>query len=84
MTELAKNEAVKNRDILFYQAVHPACERFQNLADRGQEDDLQKPTVYGKKVCFTPMPTFRDGNWTKQFETKTPDPVRFDIWSRRK
>jgi hypothetical protein len=84
MSELAKNEAIRNRDIMFYQTIHPVCERFQNLADREQEYDLQKPITFGKKACFTPTPSFRDGPWKDMFNVKTSDPVRFDIWSRRK
>lgn len=82
MTELAKAEAQRNMGMMSYQVVHPICQRFQELADRGEEYLLQKPSVYGKKACFTQTDKYKDGPWTAQFELQaTP---QFDTWSRRK
>lgn len=83
MTELAKAEAQRNLNMMSYQVVHPICERFQSLADRGDEYLLQKPSVFGKKVCFTPTDKFHDGPWKAQFEYPNATP-KFDTWSRRK
>lgn len=83
MVELAKAEAQRNMNMMSYQVVHPICQRFQELSDRKEEHELQKPSVYGKKACFTKTETFHDGNWKQQFEY--PDAIaQFDTWSRRK
>ena len=82
MTELAKAEAQRNMGMMSYQVVHPICQRFQELADREEEYTLQKPSVYGKKACFSQSDKYQDGPWTAQFELQaTP---KFDTWSRRK
>lgn len=84
MIELAKQEALRNRNVMAYQVVHPVCQRYQELADRGEEYVLQKPTVFGKKMCFTKTTNFQDGDWVRQFQPLKPESVAFDTWSRRK
>lgn len=83
MTELAKAEAQRNLNMMSYQVVHPICQRFQTLADREEEYLLQKPSVYGKKACFSQTDKYQDGPWKKQFEYPSATP-QFDTWSRRK
>lgn len=83
MTELAKAEAQRNVGMMSYHVVHPMCQRFQELADRGEEYLLQKPTVYGKKACFSQTDKYQDGPWKSQFDYPAAMP-KFDTWSRRK
>lgn len=83
MIDLAKDEAQRNMNMMSYQVVHPICERFQKLADRGEEYLLQKSEVFGKKACFTQTDKYQDGPWKAQFDYPTATP-KFDTWSRRK
>lgn len=84
MTELAKDEARRNMNPLSYQVVHPACSKFQELADRETEYFLQKAQPDGKKACFEKATNFQEGPWTSQFAPLMNPNIAFDVWSRRK
>lgn len=84
MTLLAKQEAERNQGVMFRQVLHPACEKFQQLADRAEEYVLQKPSVFGKKMCFSQTENYQDGPWKDQFKPLTSLQASFDTWSRRK
>lgn len=81
MTELAIDEARRNRILMEYQTVYPACERFQELADRGKESELQKQTQFARKTCFIKKPTFDQGDY--YWEPEHPR-AQFDAWTKAK
>jgi hypothetical protein len=83
MHELAREEASRNVNVLSYNVLHPMCSRFQELADRKDEHELQKPPQFAKKLCFTKTPQFQDGPWRDQF-APIPRPLEFDVQTRRR
>lgn len=87
MTTLAKQEAARNAQNLSYFVLHPACGRFQELADRGTEHDLQKTIgTLRKKMCYDRADKYQDGPWKSEQPTTLQDPfkVRWDEWTRAK
>lgn len=84
MSELAIAETQRNAGVLSYQVAFPACERFQQLADRVQEYNLQKPPGLMRKMCFTKTDDFQQGPWETQFNQVPWQNVNFDKWTRAK
>jgi hypothetical protein len=87
MTELAIAEVRRNRGASDYMLVHPACERFQQFADRKAEHDLQKTSTLRKNMCTEKLASYQDGPWkTDQPPTILAPPVteRFVEWTRAK
>lgn len=84
MSLLAIEETKRNAKVLGYQTVYPACERFQQLADRTEEHRLQKVPVFARNACFTKEPAFQEGPWQTQFQPVPLPNVRFDTWTRAK
>lgn len=88
MRELAIRESRRNAANTGYMLLHPACSRFQTLADRGAEHDLQKTFgSFKKKICIDKSPKFGDGPWKAAFPPEIlapPVAERFEQWTRAK
>lgn len=84
MSELAIAETRRNAAFLGYQTLYPACQRFQELANRVEEHNLQKTPQLLRKACFTKTPEFQEGPWKQQFSELAWQQMRFDTWTRAK
>ena len=88
MRDLATRESLRNAAHSGYLLLHPACARFQTLADRKAEHDLQKTAgSFKKTICIDKSPKFQDGPWKAAYPTEIlPPPVaeRFEQWTRAK
>ena len=83
MTILAKKEARADASICGYSLLHPVCNRFNSLADRGLEYTLQANGIVSRNICFNPNAMIKQGEWEQQFEiSKMNGPIVFDNSTR--
>lgn len=82
MLALAKKEYDQNSSVLSYQVVAPNCERFQQLADRGDEYKLLLNGGISRNLCFTHDPALKAGPYFSQIENIRAE--SFEKWTRRK
>jgi hypothetical protein len=83
MTILAKKEAREDATICNYSLLHPVCNRFNSLADRGLEYTLQANGIVSRNICFNPNVMIKKGEWEQQFEIlKVDAPLVYDNITR--
>lgn len=82
MLQLAKKEYDQNASVLSYQVVHPACDKYSQLADRGDEYKLFLNGGISRNLCFTHDPALKAGPYFSQIENTRKE--SFEAWTRRK
>lgn len=82
MRDLAMKEAEENNVHLSYLLMDPSCQRYQALADRVQEHNVQA-TVLSRRLCFTHDPTLKQGSYELPMSNGLPQ-QRWEQWTRRK
>ena len=83
MTILAKKEAHADVSICGYSLLHPVCNRYNSLADRGLEYTLQANGIVSRNICFNPNVMIKQGEWEQQFEVLKVDmPLVYDNLTR--
>ena len=87
MSFMAQNESLRNARVMDYLVNHPTCERFNSLADRGLEHEIQanSTTAISRKLCVTKTAQYGIGEWTAMMNPPLPPVLaRFDEWTRSK
>jgi len=82
MRDLAIKETEENQIYMSYLLQDPSCERYQSLANRLKEHQLQG-TQLSRRLCFTHDPTLKQGPYNMHLSNglKTQ---QWDQWTRRK
>jgi hypothetical protein len=82
MIDLALKDYDRNAGVLGYQIIDPSCERYQQLADRGEEYKLQLNGGISRNLCFTHDPSLKAGDYFHQIQNTRKE--SFEQWTRRK
>jgi len=84
MSTLAKDEYFKNKIYEQYLLQDPSCFRYQSLANREEEHQLQKNGGISRNLCFEKTPQFQQGPWEEVYKPSVELPTFYEKWTRAK